>query len=140
MSVVEGLKTQIHVCGTYFLSVWFTLLIGFGSVWIFSRYCYNVVYVKNYIQDRRVDPLGRGLCQSIIYQQLIRRVLLLQVYINQCLIKKRRSRPIQYITKQPQVFYTFFLKKSTILLPQPSARDFETSKDEYYPQQATSKI
>ena len=37
MSVVEGLKIQIHVCGTYVLSVWFTLLIGFGSVWIFSR-------------------------------------------------------------------------------------------------------
>ena len=36
MSVVEGLKIQIHVCGTYVLSVWFTLLIGFGSVWIFS--------------------------------------------------------------------------------------------------------
>ena len=35
MSVVEGLKIQIHVCGTYVLSVWFTLLIGFGSVWIF---------------------------------------------------------------------------------------------------------
>ena len=29
MSVVEGL--EIHVCGTYVLSVWFTLLIGFGS-------------------------------------------------------------------------------------------------------------
>ena len=38
MSVVEGLKIQIHVCGTYVLSVWFTLLIGFGSVWIFSRF------------------------------------------------------------------------------------------------------
>ena len=37
MSVVEGLKIQIHVCGTYVLSVWFTLLIGFGSVWIFSN-------------------------------------------------------------------------------------------------------
>ena len=37
MSVVEGLKIQIHVCGTYVLSVWFTLLIGFGSVWIGSR-------------------------------------------------------------------------------------------------------
>ena len=37
MSVVEGLKIQIHVCETYVLSVWFTLLIGFGSVWIFSR-------------------------------------------------------------------------------------------------------
>ena len=23
MSVVEGLKIQIHVCGTYVLSVWF---------------------------------------------------------------------------------------------------------------------
>ena len=37
MSVVKGLKIQIHVCGTYVLSVWFTLLIGFGNVWIFSR-------------------------------------------------------------------------------------------------------
>ena len=37
MSVVEGLKIQIHVCGTYVLSVWLTLLIGFGSVWRFSR-------------------------------------------------------------------------------------------------------
>ena len=37
MSVVEGLKIQIHVCLTYLLSVWFTLLIRFGSVWIFSR-------------------------------------------------------------------------------------------------------
>ena len=41
MSVVEGLKIQIHVCGTYVLSVWFTLLIGFGSVWIFSRIEFN---------------------------------------------------------------------------------------------------
>ena len=40
MSVVEGLKIQIHVCGTYVLSVWFTLLIGFGSVWIFSLTSY----------------------------------------------------------------------------------------------------
>ena len=37
MSVIEGLKIQIHVYGSYVLSVWFTLLIGFGSVWIFSR-------------------------------------------------------------------------------------------------------
>ena len=36
MSVVEGLKIQVHVCGTYVLSVWFTLFIGFGSVYIFS--------------------------------------------------------------------------------------------------------
>ena len=41
MSVVEGLKIQVHVCGTYVLSVWFTLLIGFVSVWIFSRYRYS---------------------------------------------------------------------------------------------------
>ena len=27
----SGLKIQIHVCGTYVLSVWFTLSIGFGS-------------------------------------------------------------------------------------------------------------
>ena len=38
MSVVEGSKIQIHACGTYVLSVWFTLLIGFGSVWMFSRF------------------------------------------------------------------------------------------------------
>ena len=37
VNVVDGLKIQIHVCGTYVFSVWFTLLIGFGSVWIFSR-------------------------------------------------------------------------------------------------------
>ena len=37
MSVVEGLKIQIHVCGTYFLSILFTLLIVFDSVCIFSR-------------------------------------------------------------------------------------------------------
>ena len=30
-----------NVCGTYVLSVWFTLLIGFGSVWIFSRLISN---------------------------------------------------------------------------------------------------
>ena len=45
MSVVEGLKIQIHVCGTYVLSVWFTLLIGFGSVWIFSHF--NILEVFN---------------------------------------------------------------------------------------------
>ena len=37
---LRGLKIQIHVCGTYVLSVWFTLLIGYGSVWIFSRPAY----------------------------------------------------------------------------------------------------
>ena len=42
MSVVEGLKMQIHVCGTYVLSVWFTLLIGFGSVWIFSWFILSI--------------------------------------------------------------------------------------------------
>ena len=45
MSVVEGLKIQIHVCGTYVLSVWFSLLIGFSSVWIFSRNLQVVVQV-----------------------------------------------------------------------------------------------
>ena len=47
MSVVEGLKIQIHVCGTYVLSVWFTLLIGFGSVWIFSRFIISIHIIKN---------------------------------------------------------------------------------------------
>ena len=42
MSLVEGLKIQIHVCGTYFLSVWLTQLIGFGSVWTFSRQRWNM--------------------------------------------------------------------------------------------------
>ena len=51
MSVVEGLKIQIHVCGTYVLSVWFTLLIGFGSVWIFSRYPVGRV-LKLHVQTR----------------------------------------------------------------------------------------
>ena len=46
MSVVEGLKIQIHVCGTYVLSVWFTLLIGFGSVWIFSPLAKAFIDVK----------------------------------------------------------------------------------------------
>ena len=31
MSFVEGLKIRINVWGTYVLSVWFTLLIGYGS-------------------------------------------------------------------------------------------------------------
>ena len=52
---LRGLKIQIHFCGTYVLSVWFTLLIWFGSVWIFSRinnqlilYCTGVFiyYIK----------------------------------------------------------------------------------------------
>ena len=42
-----GLKIQIHVCGTYVLSVWFTLLIGFGSVWIFSRWEKSILYPSN---------------------------------------------------------------------------------------------
>ena len=55
MAVVQGLKIQIHFCGTFVLSVWFTLLIWFGSVWIFSRinnqlilYCTGVFiyYIK----------------------------------------------------------------------------------------------
>ena len=47
MSVVEGLKIQIHVCGTYVLSVWFTLLIGFGSVWIFFHHHTSSSYIIN---------------------------------------------------------------------------------------------
>ena len=52
MSVVEGLKIQIHVCGTYVLSVWFTLLIGFGSVWIFSQFnsCHFGVLKKHLLR------------------------------------------------------------------------------------------
>ena len=60
MSVVESLKIQIHVCGTYVLSGWFTLLIGFGSVWIFSRcvhktpkFCLNVLW-KDYWTNEKL--------------------------------------------------------------------------------------
>ena len=65
MSVVEGLKIQIHVCGTYVLSVWFTLLIGFGSVWIFSRKLFktlfkdleSLVLIKTFSSGSRVSRM-----------------------------------------------------------------------------------
>ena len=57
MSVVEGLKIQIHVCGTYVLSVWFTLLIGFGSVWIFSHKLIQLT--SNLAPSLRLEPGGQ---------------------------------------------------------------------------------
>ena len=62
MSVVEGLKIQIHVCGTYVLSVWFTLLIGFGSVWIFSRIRLFILFKK---KKRSTDQEHTALVTSV---------------------------------------------------------------------------
>ena len=65
MSVVEGLKIQIHVCGTYVLSVWFTLLIGFGSVWIFSRknICNNIFNLMSFTGGVRRIKSKTDLCK-----------------------------------------------------------------------------
>ena len=57
MSVVEGLTIQIHVCGTYVLSVkWFILLIGSGSVWIFFRIMRECEMY--YIEEGNFTPLA----------------------------------------------------------------------------------
>ena len=42
-------------CGTYVLLVWFTLLIGFDSVWIFSYPSRVKVTVRVARQDDRID-------------------------------------------------------------------------------------
>ena len=54
MSVVESLKIQIHV-----LSVWCTLLIGFGSVWIFPVYLHT-----SYLPFSSVLDLQIGHCPN----------------------------------------------------------------------------
>ena len=73
MSVVEGLKIQIHVCGTYVLSVWFTLLIGFGSVWIFSRHLLMSLIVVTY---------GCHLYMIVTYSRRLQICLLLIVKVH----------------------------------------------------------
>ena len=57
MSVVEGLKIQIHVCGTYVLSVWF-MFMNICQVNICNLSKVSQIPLEKYIFDHNIDVLA----------------------------------------------------------------------------------